>query len=120
MALSKKHKFVLYALYQYITEANKLFASQSLEMSVSKIVFIGALKKTKIADKSERALYRNLEILEKKKLLKYENKFLKPTERGLKMFEAMNQEIFPFIHAVDVIKKDALSMSKKAQTYFKQ
>ncbi len=120
MALSKKHKFVLYALYQYLNEANKLFTHQSLEMSVSKSIFIEALKKTKIADKSERALYRNLEILEKKKLLKYENKFLKPTEKGLKMFTGIQETVYPYLHAVDVIRKETLSMSKKAQTYFKQ
>jgi len=119
MRLSKKHKFILYALYQYLREANKRFADMPLKMSVSKIHFIEALKKTKIADKSERALYRNLEVLEKKKLIKYENKFLKPTKRGLKLFLAMHKDIFPFIHAVAIIKQEAPRMSRKAQTYFK-
>jgi hypothetical protein len=119
MRLSKKHKFILYILYQFLREANKRFKDKPLEMSVSKIVFIDALKKTKIAEKSERALYRNLEVLEKKKLIKYENRFLKPTKRGLKMFLSMHKDLFPYIHALDIIKKEASTMSRKAQTYFK-
>ena len=119
MVLNKKHRFVLYALYQYLREANKRFSDKPLEMSVSKSVFIEALKKTKIADKGKRALYRNLEILEKKKLVKYENKFLKPTEKGLKVFSAMHKEIFPFIHLIDTLRLESDSMTSRAQTYFK-
>lgn len=119
MRLNKKHKFILYALYQFLREANKRFTDKPLKMSVSKIVFIEALKKTKIADKSERALYRNLEVLEKKKLIRYENKFLKPTKRGLNMFISMHREIFPYLHATAILKKEAPRMSRKAQTYFK-
>ena len=120
MRLNKKHKFILYILYQFLRESNKRFSDKPLKMSVSKIVFIEALKKTKIADKSERALYRNLEVLEKKKLIKYENKFLKPTVKGLKLFTEMHKEVFPYIHAVEIIKKEAPRMTRKAQTYFKQ
>lgn len=119
MRLNKKHKFILYILYQFLKEANKRLKYKPLEMSVSKIHFIKALKKTGIADKSERALYRNLEILEKKKLIKYENRFLMPTKKGLTLFLSMHKEIFPFIHAVQIIKKQTPGMSKKAQTYFK-
>jgi hypothetical protein len=119
MRLSKKHKFILYTLYQFLREANKRFKDEPLEMSVSKVNFIDALKKTGIAEKSERALYRNLEVLEKKKLIKYENKFLKPTKKGLKLFMSMHKELFPFMHAMDIIKKEATRMSRKAQTYFK-
>ena len=120
MRLSKKHKFILYILYQYLKEANKRFKDKPLQMSVSKIHFIHALKKTKIAEKSERALYRNLEVLEKKKLIKYENKFLKPTVKGLKLFLQMHRDLFPFTHAIEIIKKEAATMSRKAQTYFKK
>ena len=119
MNLNKKHKFILYALYHYLREANKQFKDKPLEMSVSKIVFIDALKKTNIADKSERALYRNLEILESKNLITYENKFLKPTIKGLKMFLEMHKELFPYIHMVGIIKQEANTMAKKSQTYFK-
>jgi len=119
MKISKKHKFVLYTLYQFLRQANKRLKDKPLEMSVSKIDFIKALKKTGIAEKGERALYRNLEVLEKKKLIKYENKFLMPTVKGLKMFLAMHKEIFPFLHAIEIIKKEASTMSRRAQTYFK-
>ncbi len=119
MRLSKKHRFVLYALYQYLKEANKQLSDKPLEMSVSKIVFIEALMKSKIADKSQRALYKNLELLEKKKLIEYENKFLKPTPRGLKLFLEMHKEISPYFHMVDIIKTDIGNMGRKIQTFFK-
>lgn len=119
MKLNRKHRFILYALYQYLREANKQLSDKPLEMSVSKIVLIEALKKSRIADKSERALYKNLEILEKKKLIKYENKFLKPTPTGLKMFLEMHSEMVPYFHMVSVIKNDVRNLGRKVQTYFK-
>jgi len=42
-----------------------------------------------------------------------------PTSKGLRLFLQMHKEIFPFIHAVSIIKKEASAMSRKAQTYFK-
>ena len=74
-ALNKKHQFMLYALMKYLIKLNKKYKDQPLEASVSKIDFIKLLQKLKIVEKSERGLYKNLEILEKKKFIKYENKF---------------------------------------------
>ena len=120
MRISKKHLFVLFALYQYLREANKQFQRAPLTVSVSKIVFIELLKKLKLADKSERALYKNLEVLEKKKLLRYENRFLKPTKRGLKLYKKMLEEFEPYFHLMHTIKGDVAKLTRKAQTFFKQ
>ena len=81
MKLNKKHQFILYALMQYLKKLNKKFEDKPLEASVSKIDFIRLLQNLKIVEKSQRGLYKNLEVLEKKKLIRYENKFLKLSKR---------------------------------------
>lgn len=116
MKLGNKHRFILFALYKYLEEANKKLKGP-LKTSVSKIVFIELLKKSKIADKSQRALYKNLEILEKKKLIRYKNKFLMPTNRGMKYFKEMNKQFAPYFHMAKLIKK-APQFSRKSQAYF--
>ena len=118
-SLSKKHQFVLFALYRYLQEANKRFKKAPLSVSVSKSIFIDFLKKQKLADKTERALYKNLEFLEKKKLIKYENRFLKPTKKGLKIYQTLLKEIAPYIHLLKTIKGDVTKMTKRAQAFFK-
>ncbi len=117
MKLGSKHRFILYALYLYLKEANKKLKGP-LQTSVSKIVFIELLKQSRIADKSQRALYKNLEILEKKKLIGYENKFLRPTQRGMRLFKEMDRRISPYIHMSKLIKK-APQFSRKSQSFFK-
>ncbi len=119
MKLSKKHQFILYALMKYLKKLNKKFEHQPLEASVSKIDFIKLLLKLKIVDKSQRSLYKNLEILEKKKLIKYENRFLKLTEKGLKIVQAKDKELYPYLRLIVNIEKGKIPTRKSPQTYFK-
>lgn len=119
MGLSNKNKYVLFALYKYLLEANLQFADKPLSLSVSKSVFIDLVKSAKIIEKSTRALYKNLEVLEKKKLIAYKNKFLIPTSRGLKYFHNMNKAINPYVHLSEVIKGDIAKCGRRVQTFFK-
>jgi hypothetical protein len=113
--ISKKHLFVLFALRRYLEKVNLKFSDKPLHASVSKIAFIKLLKDSKIIDKSERGLYLNLEILGKKKLIQYENKFLKITEKGLKKADELENEIKPYLVLIEEIEK---VKSKSAQSYF--
>ena len=117
--ISKKHKFILYALMKYLKKINKKFKNQPLEASVSKIDFIKLLKNLKIVEKSQRGLYKNLEILEKKKLIQYENRFLKLTEKGLKEVNKKEEELYPYLKLIINIEKGKISTTKSPQTYFK-
>ena len=117
MKLGSKHRFILYALYCYLKEANKKLKGP-LQTSVSKIVFIELMNQSRIADKSQRALYKNLEILEKKKLIRYVNKFLMPTPKGMKYFKEMDMQLAPYFHMTKLIKK-APQFSRKTQAFFK-
>ena len=85
MKSTKTLRFMLYSLGAWFEEANKKIKNKSLKVSISKTTFIDLVKTAKFAKKQERALYKNLEILEKKKLLSYNNKELKLTERGKKL-----------------------------------
>lgn len=117
--VNKKQLFVLYALGKYLKEANEKFKDQPLEVSVSKINFIRMMRSADITKKAERSLYKNLELLEKKKLIHYENKFLTLTEKGFKEFELVDAEISPYLRMLQIIKEDISKYAKKAQARFK-
>ncbi|MBR9692212.1 hypothetical protein GOV06_05510 [Candidatus Woesearchaeota archaeon] len=119
MKINKKHQFILYALMKYLKKLNRKFEHQPLEASVSKIDFIKLLKRLKIVEKSQRGLYKNLEILEKKKLIKYENRFLKLTEKGLKIVKEKDDELYPYLKLIINIEKGKIKTAKSPQTYFK-
>lgn len=115
--LNKKHEFILYALMKYLKKLNKKFENKPLEASVSKIDFIKLIQESKIVEKSERGLYKNLEMLEKKKLIRYENRFLKLTEKGLRLAEKKEKELYPYMRLI--VKMNKGLSAKELQSYFK-
>jgi len=119
MRLNKKHEFVLYALMKYLKKLNQRFEHQPLEASVSKIDFIRLLQNLKIVEKSQRGLYRNLEVLEKRKLIKYENRFLKLTEKGLKIVKKKELQLYPYFKLIITLEKSHLKPKHDPQSYFK-
>ncbi|MEA2037899.1 MAG: hypothetical protein U9O94_10415 [Nanoarchaeota archaeon] len=120
MKTTKVQNFILFTLGKWFEEANKKIKNKTLQVSISKNVFIDLVKKAKFAKKQERALYKNLEILEKKKLVEYKNKELKLTYRGKKLYQDIDQRIKPFLNVTKKLKdKDPISYTKKVQTIFK-
>jgi hypothetical protein len=117
--LSEKHQFILYSLYKYLTALNRRFDNEPLAASMMKIDFIKLLLDLKIVEKSERALYRNLELLEEQKYLKYESHFLKLTPKGLKQALKTEKEVMPFMKLWEQINKGDVKMLKSMQSYFK-
>lgn len=103
---------------KYLEKINKRFSDKPLEASVSKIDFIKLLKELDIVDKTERSLYKNLEVLEKKKLIVYENRFLKLTSKGLKVCMQKEKEIYPYLKLIVKLGK-SLKKRTLAQTYFR-
>ena len=73
----------------------------------------------KITGKSQRGLYRNLEVLEKKKLISYENKFLKLTKKGLIKAKEIDKEIKPYFAVINKIEKKKIKTKKPVQAYFR-
>ena len=79
------------------TSLNQPLVEKPVQVRTSKIAFIEHLLAAKIVSKQERALYKNLETLEQKKLISYENKMIIFTEFGLREVEKINKEIQQFI-----------------------
>jgi coproporphyrinogen III oxidase-like Fe-S oxidoreductase len=120
MNITKKQKLILFIIGSWYLEANKQFEDKILKVSISKTVFIDLATKSNLVSKKERAIYKNIETLEKHKLVSYENKELALTERGIKMFNQLNKELSPYLSILSIIKtKDPLSYSKKLQTVLK-
>ena len=67
MSLTKAQKRILYALGQCYQKLNQPYQDKPLTVFVSKIAFIELLQKAEFIKKQPRALYKNLELLEKKK-----------------------------------------------------
>jgi len=119
--ISNKQKFILYTLGKWYEEANNKLKGKPLQVMISKSVFIDVVKKADMVEKKERALYKNLEFLEKKKFISYTNKNLALTEKGKKLFQELNKIMKPFFKVTETLKeKDPLSYSRKAQTYFQK
>ena len=120
MKTTRVQNFILFTLGKWFEEANKKIKDKRLKVSISKITFIDLVKTANFAKKQERALYKNLEILEKKKLIEYKNKELELTKRGKLLYDDINKRIKPFFNVFKKLKgKDPISYTKKVQTVFK-
>jgi len=120
MKTTRVQNFILFTLGKWFEEANKKIKDRSLKVSISKTVFIDLVKTAKFARKQERALYKNLEILEKKKLVKYENKELELTQKGKTLYEDIDKRLKPFFNVFKKLKeKDPIRYTKKVQTVFR-
>lgn len=120
MKVTKTQRFMLYSLGKWFEEANKKIKNKQLQVSISKVLFIDMVKKSGIASKQTRALYKNLESLEKKKLVTYQNKELSLTAKGNRLFKEIKKDLLPYITVYRKIKqKSAISYTRKIQTIFK-
>jgi len=119
MKLSQKTKLMLFTLGEYYKTANKKVKINSMQVVIPKTDFIRLVQEAGIAEKQPRAIYKNLEILEKKKIIIYRNKALMFTERGIKNFNEIEKEIGPYKKIMDIMKsKEVVAMTKKPQTIF--
>ncbi len=98
MKLTLVEQLMLFSLGEYYEVLNQPLIENNLRLQTSKITFIELLLKTNVLPKHERAVYKNLEILEKKKLIAYENKMVRFTDLGLKQLQNIRKEISLFNH----------------------
>lgn len=95
--LTNNQQLMLYSLGLCCRQLNKRFEDKPLEASVSKILFIETLLKSALVSKKTRALYRNLELLEGKKLITYRNRQIHFTKRGYSLFNKLDRQVEPYI-----------------------
>lgn len=115
MKLTKTQRLILYSLGEFYSSINQPLEQKPLKLETSKITFIELLLSSGIVTKQERALYKNLENLESKKLIGYENKMIKFTALGLKILEKINIELKQFVDVKEYFK-EAKKTGRKLQT----
>ena len=115
MDLSHPEAFILFSLGKFHEEANKSFAGKPLRVSMSKVAFIELAREAGIAHKSERALYKNLESLERRKLVFYSYKTLGLTAKGHQAYQKILKTIDPYFASSKLLAQ-GLQYTKKAKT----
>jgi hypothetical protein len=91
--LTPVQRLMLYALGHFYQSINQPLVEKPVKLQTSKITFIEHLKNSLIVSKQERALYKNLEMLENKKLIEYDNRMIRFTDFGLKELQKVDKEI---------------------------
>ena len=74
--------------------------------------------KSNVIRQQERALYKNLEWLEKKKLIKYDNRMIAFTPKGLKELDKVKKEVKPFVD-IEQYFQQGVHSQRKFQTIIK-
>ena len=119
MKTTKAERLMLYLLEVCYNHLNQPLEKSPVEINISKSTFIEMVLDTPIVIKHQRALYKNLEALEKKGRISYNNKLITFTPLGIKELKKIQAEIKPFIeikHYFSTIRKP----QKKLQTIIRQ
>jgi len=115
MKLTSVQRLILHSLGQFYHSINQPLIEKPVRLQTSKITFIELLLKSGLIGKQERAIYKNLETLEKKKLIGYEQRMIKFTETGLQELDKFKTEINKYID-VEKYFKQAQLPKRKLQT----
>lgn len=119
MGLAENQRFILFVLGKLYEVTNRDLKEKILQVSISKAAFIEIVKKGCLTEKGERALYKNLEDLEKSNYVSYENRILKLTKKGGKEYSKLNRQLLPFLNIIKIIEaENPVSLTKKARTSF--
>lgn len=118
MKLNQSQKLILYSLGCFYQSLNQPLITKPVQARTSKITFIELLLSCGIVSKKERALYHNLESLEKKKLIEYQQKMIKFTYSGIAELQKISKEIQQYLD-VENHFKTAEKPRRKVQTVMK-
>ena len=113
--ITKTQRLILYSLGQFYQSLNQSLSEKHLKLRTSKIAFIELLLSSRIVSNQERALYKNLESLEQKKLIEYYDRKIKFTDKGRKIIEKINKEVKQFTDVKEYFR-DVKKPKRKLQT----
>ena len=119
MKLSRQQALVLYALGEMCQRINARVSKNNLEAYVTKAAFIHLVQSIKLFSKKQRALYKNLEVLETKKIINYDEKKVMLTNTGQRLFTQLTNKLNPYMQMREVITKEDLLKYTNLQTSFK-
>lgn len=116
MGLPLQQEVILFALGKWYEECDLRLKDRSLRIVLSKKKFIDAVRKVGIARKSERAVYKNLENLEKRRLIVYVKGSLSLSKSGSKRFSVLSRRISPFLQVKEILGAINVLKSSAVQT----
>ncbi|MBI4146357.1 hypothetical protein HY489_03395 [Candidatus Woesearchaeota archaeon] len=119
MGLSRQEEFILFTLGRCYEEADRRFAGKPLCMALSKVAFIDLARQAGMVQKGERALYKNLENLEGKRLISYAEKSLRLNQRGVKHYERLVRSVGPYVEVSRVIREQDVLRFARMQVKLK-
>jgi hypothetical protein len=119
MGVTGTKKEMLFILGQFFNKTNRRFSKFPLDVSVSKAEFIDVIRGMKAVSKTERALYRNLEVLQKEKYLVYGDRDLKMSRKGFLEYERVRKEVEHFRKISDSVEAGRIKFKRKTQTRLK-
>lgn len=97
MLITKTQRQIIFALGEFYKQLNQPLEEKPVQLQTSKVVFIMFLLHSRIITKQERTLYKSLEMLEKKRLITYEHRMIRFTEKGLIILKKINKEVEEFL-----------------------
>lgn len=119
MNLGKKTEFFLFTLGKFYSLYNEKLKIDILQITVSKRIFIDLVKKASITALSDRMIYRHLETMEKRKLIRYEHRKILFTARGKKQFFRIRGRFDGYYRLGEILsQKDISRLCSKSQTVF--
>lgn len=118
MKLTTVQRLILYSLGEFYASLNQPLEKTPLQVRTSKIAFIELLLESGIITTKVRALYKNLESLEKKKLITYQNRMILFTNSGLKELKRLQKELQKFMQ-IKTYFQSSPKPRRKLQTMIK-
>jgi len=115
MHLSGKKKEMLYTLGQFFKETDKKFSEAPLKVGIIKAEFIDIITSLSATNKKERAIYKNLESLQKEKFIVYDDRMLLLTRKGLKEYQDMITEMKNLQEITKKLEAQKIRFKRKIQ-----
>ncbi len=116
MALIGKKKEMLFILGEFLRETGRRFSRTPLKVSISKAEFIDAVKGMGAVAKSARAIYRNLELLEKEKYVQYSAGNLRLSRKGYLEYDKLFKDFERMLAISGSIDAARIKFRRKQQT----
>lgn len=117
--MTPKTKEMLFILGQFFRETDRRFSSAPLRIQIPKVEFIEAIRAMGVLDKKDRAVYKNLEALQKARLISYKGRNLSLTHKGHSRYLRLCREIEHYNDILSTIKSGKISFRRKTQTRFR-
>ncbi len=113
MRITNTQRLMLFTLGRWFEAAERHLSGKPLEIAVSKSTYIDFLLRINLAGKQRRALYKNLQVLERRKWIRYEHRELLLTPQGLKVYQTQNDSLSPYLNIISSLTEHQVAKNTK-------